>query len=442
MIHTMVGPTLDAIDQDDTNCFITVDRAGALLARSAADTRRRAGQPLGPVDGVLVGVKDCIDTAGLKTTIGSGMFADRVPDRDADVVRRLREAGAIIVGKTNCTELCCGTTGANSWFGDVRNPHDPARYSGGSSSGSAAAVASGLVPIAIGTDTSCSIRHPAAACGVVGFKPTFGRVSTDGVSVCARVLDHVGPIARSVDDAAALLEVIQGDEWDTPTTCVRSGRDLQAELDELRIGVLQGPFLDLCEPDVKAAFADAIGALGTRKWTMGSVDLCSDLGIDLEAVDDQANLLCADIREVYGADIDAAAEGTVGPELRHWVDLVSNVDEQIYAEALAVRRTVTEQVEAAFDDWDVLICPTIRKGAGLLTEAPTEDRMPRMGNCSLWNMTGQPSLTVPLGGMVDGTAGARRRDRNGMPLGLLINTRRGADALALQVGRVAETLLA
>ena len=434
MIRTMVGPTLHAIEHDEFNAFITIDREGALAARSDSLARRQAGRALGPLDGVPVAIKDCIDTAGLRTTIGSGMYADRVPNTDATVVRRLKAAGVIIVGKTNCTELCCGTTGANAWFGDVMNPHDTTRYTGGSSSGSAAAVAAGLVPMAIGTDTSCSIRHPAAACGVVGFKPTFGRVSTEGVSVCATPLDHVGPIARSVDDAATLLAAMQSDGWDDPTEPARSIN----ELDGLRIGILQGPFYDLCEPDVQAAFDDAIDVLRRRPWHVEPVDL----GLDLETIDHEANLLCADLVTVYGADVAAAPAGVVGDELRFWFDAVADVDTDRYAEALAVRDRVTIAVEAAFDTWDVLLCPTIRKGAGLLAEAAAEDRMPRMGNCSLWDMTGQPSLTVPLGGMVDGHAGPSRRDRNGMPLGLLINTRRDADALALQMGRIAESALA
>lgn len=433
MIQTMVGPTLHAIEQDQHNCFITIDRAGALEARSASLARRRDGLTLGVLDGVPIGIKDCIDTADLRTTIGSRMFAERVPTEDADVVRRLRAAGMVVVGKTNCTELCCGTTGANTWFGDVSNPHDPTRYSGGSSSGSAAAVAAGLVPVALGTDTSCSIRHPAAACGVVGFKPTFDRVSTRGVSVCARPLDHVGPIARSVSAAATVLNVIQQDGWDDPTMPARS----ISEIDRLRIGVLQGPFLELCEPDVQAAFADALEVLKMRPWTVSEVDL----GLDLEAIDDEANLLCADISRVYGNEIGSAAEGVVGPELTQWVDLVASVDELRYEQALAVRQEVAGLVEDVFDEFDVLVCPTIRKGAGLLSEAADEDRSPRMGNCSLWNMTGQPSLTVPLGGMIDGRTGPTRRDRNGMPLGLLINTKRGADALALQVGQIIESAL-
>ncbi len=421
MIRAMVAPVLHAIEQDTNNAFITVDRDGAMAARSASLARRSAGESFGPLDGVPIGIKDCIDTAGLRTTLGSGVFAERVPTADATVVARLREAGAVIVGKTHCTELCCGTTGLNDWFGEARNPHDPTRYPGGSSSGSAIAVASGLVPVALGSDTSCSIRQPAAACGVVGFKPTFGRVPTDGVSVCSRHLDHVGPIARSVTEAIDVLRVIQDSGWDD----LRPG---PIERSALRVGVLQGDVLELATPDVVAAFEAGLEVLEASGWRLGRVDL----GIDLDGTDDHANTLCADLMEEYGQALRAADPERIGADLRHWLDLFESVDPVMYAAALDAKSHVTRVVEQAFESWDVLLCPTIRKGAGLLTEASAEDREPRVGNCSLWDMTGQPSLTVPLG------SDARLTDCNGMPLGLLINAKRGADALALQVGTLVE----
>ncbi|MDP9427300.1 MAG: amidase, partial [Actinomycetota bacterium] len=195
---------LGRIEERDAelNSFVTVVPERAMEAARTAEREIRSGRYRGPLHGVPLGVKDLIFTAGLRTTMGSAFFEDHVPDHDAAVVRKLEEAGAIIVGKTNTHEFAYGTTGDRSRFGPVGNPHDPSRISGGSSSGSGAAVAAGLVYGALGTDTGGSIRIPAALCGAVGMKPTFGRVSKHGVFPLAWTLDHVGPITRTVEDNA------------------------------------------------------------------------------------------------------------------------------------------------------------------------------------------------------------------------------------------------
>ena len=229
-------------------------------------------------NGIAVGIKDSIDVAGMRSLHGSVLFADAPPPTaDATVVARLRAAGARIVGKTNMTELACGTDGRNIHFGHILNPLDTARHSGGSSCGSAAAVAAGLVPLALGSDTGGSIRVPAAACGVVGLKPTYGRVPNDGMSVCSTHMDHIGPIASTVDLARWCLDVIEDDGWDHVT------RDPAS----LTIGVLQGPFVDTCSDDVSAAFDSAIAALENISTQVVGVDL----QIDLDASVEQAAVL-------------------------------------------------------------------------------------------------------------------------------------------------------
>lgn len=413
-----VEAALDAAEADvaGINAFITVDREGALEAADVADARAAAGRSLGPLDGVPVAVKDSLDTAGLRTTFGSGMYAHRVPERDAEAVMRLRAAGAAIVGKTNMTELACGTFGKNEWFGDCHNPHDTSRYPGGSSSGSAAAVAAGIVDHAVGSDTSCSIRQPAAVCGVVGLKPTYGRVSAKGNSICSPHLDHVGPIGATVDAAADLLSALQEPGWGNV-----GANPLDAgELPTLRIGVLGGPFVDACAADVGRVTASAIDLVGELGHRLVDVDL----GLDLVEVDELANVLCADMIEAYGQDVADAPPDRVGASLRNWFDIFGESIDR-YDEALAMQRHVTAHIESvmAERELDVLLCAATRVGAGLLADAD-EDRQLRMGNLAIWDMTGQPSLTVPCGAA-----------ETGMPLGLLFNGRRGDDALVLRLGR-------
>ncbi|HEU4796568.1 MAG TPA: amidase, partial [Pyrinomonadaceae bacterium] len=198
----LTNDCLARIDQlnPTINAFITVLHESALAQAHAAEDEIRAGQWRGPLHGIPIGLKDIIDTAGVKTTCGSALFAQRVPAHDAEVVRRLKDAGAVLIGKQNMQEFAWGGTSTSSYFGPVRNPWDPERIAGGSSGGSAAAVASGMCFAAIGTDTGGSVRQPAAFCGIVGLKPTFGLVNMRGVFPLSPSLDHLGPLCRNVAD--------------------------------------------------------------------------------------------------------------------------------------------------------------------------------------------------------------------------------------------------
>lgn len=418
-VATETATLLDRLEtaNHDLGCFITIDREGALRAAAESAERHHRGRPLGPLDGIPVAIKDNLDTAGLRTTFGLGLYADRVPTADAEVIRRLRRAGAVIVAKTNLTELACGTVGHNVHYGDCRNPLHPDRYPGGSSSGSAAAVGAGLVRHAIGTDTGCSVRHPASCCGVVGLKPTFGRTSNDGVSVGARRLDHVGPIAATVRDAADLLSAIQVDGADDPT------RLLDRPAAGLRVGVLTGEFLAHCRADVLAAHEPMPALLESQGAVVGEIDL----GVDLQALDDIANVLGADLFTTYGPLLAEAGRDAVGPDLWHWHDHYAGIDPQTYADAITEQVRVTEAIHEQMTGWDLLISPTTRTGTGTFADGAREPRMARMGNLSVWDLTGQPALTVPFG-----ACGA------GMPLGLQIIGRRGDDAGVLQLGAAVE----
>ena len=198
------------------NAFVTVTAELALTQARAAEAEILSGHWRGPLHGIPLALKDLIDTAGIRTTAASALFKDRVPTDDAEVVRRLKEAGAVLLGKQNLHEFAYGGSSMISYYGEVHNPWDPARIAGGSSGGSAASVAAGLGYGAIGTDTAGSVREPAALCGVVGLKPTYGRVSVRGVIPLSLSLDHIGPIARTVSDAAVMLQVIAGHDAERP----------------------------------------------------------------------------------------------------------------------------------------------------------------------------------------------------------------------------------
>jgi AtzE family amidohydrolase len=258
----VVAAALDRIARHNpqVNCFTTVRAEQARAEADALDRRRGAGEDIGPLGGVPVAVKDLFDVAGLTTRAGSRIHAERPPAvRDATAVARLRAAGAIVVGALNMDEYAYGFTTENSHYGPTHNPHDPSRIAGGSSGGSAAAVAAGLVPLTLGTDTNGSIRVPAAFNGIFGLKPTFGRVSRAGVVPLAWSFDHVGPFARSVSDLAAAFDVLQGQDAADPACTTRPPTPVSGQLGrgaaDLRLAVAGGHFARLATDGALAALA-------------------------------------------------------------------------------------------------------------------------------------------------------------------------------------------
>ncbi|MGH7138364.1 MAG: amidase, partial [Pirellulales bacterium] len=249
---------------DDWRMFITVTSDIARRQAEAVDRQVAAGRKL-LLAGVPFGVKDLFDAAGTPTTAGSRMFAERIAKRDSAVVERLVAAGAVLIGKLNLHECAFGFTGENATYGDCRNPWDRERIAGGSSSGSAVAVALGVCPFTIGSDTGGSIRHPSALCGLTGLKPTYGRVSRRGGIPLSWTMDHVGPIARSAAEAAAILQVIAGRDEAEETSSQRVvpdyGRALAVPLRGLKLGVPENWFFDALEPDVASAVEKAIDEL-------------------------------------------------------------------------------------------------------------------------------------------------------------------------------------
>src|SRR5579863_7101674 len=257
------------------NAFITITAESALEQARVAESEVTRGNWRGPLHGVPIALKDLFDTAGVKTTAGSGVFKDRIPTEDAEVVRRLKAAGAVLLGKTNMHEFAFGGSSIVSYFGDVHNPWEPSHIAGGSSGGSAAALAAELCYGAFGSDTAGSIRLPAAHCSIVGLKPTYGLVSTRGVIPLSWSLDHVGPMARTVADTALLLQVIAGyDEQETTSEEMKIpdyAQALRKNVSSLRIGAPREFFFADLDPEIDAAMKEALSVLG--KLTAGIRDV-------------------------------------------------------------------------------------------------------------------------------------------------------------------------
>lgn len=273
----VVRVLLGRIEADETGAFITVTAERALEDAARAEEELRSGRDKGPLHGVPVGLKDLIYTKGILTTMGSAFFRDYAPDHSATVVQRLEEAGAVSIGKTNTHEFAYGPTGDRSFFGPTRNPHDAARITGGSSGGSGAAVAADLVYGALGSDTGGSIRIPSALCGVVGMKPTFGRVSKHGVFPLAWSLDHVGPITRTVEDNALMLSVLAGHDPEDPYSANLAEEDftrgLQREVRGRRIGLPDAFYFEHVEAEVEERVREAAEVFASLGAETREVDI-------------------------------------------------------------------------------------------------------------------------------------------------------------------------
>jgi len=259
------------------NAFVTLLEEDAIEAAAQAEKDIQSGNVKGPLHGIPIGLKDIIYTAGVRTTMGSSIYQDFIPDHDATVVEKLKEAGAILLGKVNTHEFAYGATGDRSYFGAVRNPHNLSKVPGGSSSGSGAAVSAGLCYAALGTDTGGSIRHPASFCGIVGMKPTFGRVSKYGVFPLAWTLDHVGPLTRTIRDNAIMLNTLIGYDPKDPYSSKKTVEDFTRRLEQgikgTTIGIPRGYYYENAESDVLARVEEAIQVFERLGAKIKEVDL-------------------------------------------------------------------------------------------------------------------------------------------------------------------------
>jgi aspartyl-tRNA(Asn)/glutamyl-tRNA(Gln) amidotransferase subunit A len=441
------------LTEAELHAYLTIDHDGARSAAAAADEAFARGESTGPLHGVPVAVKDNMVTAGVETTAGSQILAGYVPPYDATAVARLREAGAVIVGKTNLDEFAMGSSTENSGYGPTANPWDTGRVPGGSSGGSAAAVAAGSALLALGSDTGGSIRQPASLCGVVGIKPTYGLVSRYGLIAFASSLDQIGPFARTVEDAAAALEVISGHDPLDATSYRGAYPEYRSTLargvEGLRIGVVTQLAGEGMDPEVLAAFRSIVDKLERAGATITNVSLPS-MEYALSAyyliapAECSANLARFDgVR--YGLRVEGAtveemtartrAEG-FGPEVTRRVllgtyALSAGYYDAFYGQAQKVRTMVIDDFTTAYQGVDVLVSPTSPMTAfefGSRTEDPLS--MYLVDVCTIpSNLAGGPAISVPIG--LDGA---------GLPIGLQVMAPALGEAVLLQVAAAVENL--
>jgi aspartyl-tRNA(Asn)/glutamyl-tRNA(Gln) amidotransferase subunit A len=442
-----------SMTEAELHAYLTLDRSGARVAAEAADERIGAGQALGPLDGIPIAVKDNMCTRGVETTCASQILAGYRPPYDATVVARLRAAGAVVTGKANLDEFAMGSSTENSAFGPTRNPWDTDRVPGGSSGGSAAAVAVGSALAALGSDTGGSIRQPAALCGVVGVKPTYGLVSRFGLVAFGSSLDQIGPFARTVEDAATVLAALIGHDpldatsWrgDYPDP----GRLLTAGVEGLRVGVIKELSGEGYEPAVSAATRRTIDALESAGASVTEVSIPTcEVALStyylIAPAECSANLARFDgVR--YGLRVDGATTEEMmaktraagfGPEVTRRIllgtyALSAGYYDAFYGQAQKVRTVLQREFAAAYQQADVLVSPTSPTVAFEL-EAKTADPLAMYLSdiCNIpANLAGHPAMSVPVG-----------LDGDGLPIGFQIMAPAFGEPQMFQVAAEVERL--
>jgi aspartyl-tRNA(Asn)/glutamyl-tRNA(Gln) amidotransferase subunit A len=411
-----------AATDDLLHAFLTVTGDQALEDARRIDARRERGERLGPLAGVPLALKDVLVTKGIRTTAGSRILDEFVPPYDATVVRRLREAGTVVLGKTNLDEFAMGSSTENSGYGPSRNPWDPTRVPGGSSGGSAAAVAAGQAALGIGTDTGGSIRQPAALCGIVGVKPTYGLVSRYGLIAFASSLDQVGPLARDVRDAANLLEAICGHDPMDSTSIPDPPTDLTSRLTEgvegLRIGVVKELFLEGSEPGVLARVREGLERLerlGARleECSLPSFEYALSAYYLIAPAECSSNLARYDgvrwgLRAKDSADVVDMMQRTrqagFGAEVKRRVmlgtyALSAGYYDAYYGQAQKVRTLVRRELEAAYGRFDLLVGPTAPTVAFPIGEKADDPLAMYLNDVFTIpvNLAGNAAVSVPAG---------------------------------------------
>ena len=407
------------------NAFITVLRESALADAKALEAEQRAGKLRSPLHGIPIALKDNIDTAGVRTTAASAVFDDRVPDADAEVARRLKAAGAIVLGKLNLHEFAMGGTSATSYYGPVRNPWALERNPGGSSGGSAAAVSAELCYGALGTDTGGSIRTPASYCGIVGLKPTYGLVSIRGIIPLTLSLDHCGPMTRSVQDAALMLNVLAGyDRLDIAS--VEHGAEdyvglLNQSVKPLRIGVPRAPFFDHADADVAKLVEDALRVL--EKLTAGLSDVVlpstREIGLPGETY-------------AYHEELFARSAGRYMIPTRRALQNGGNAKAADYVRGRWKLELLRRTIDDSFKAVDLVALPTRRHtprtvDAAVKREESDKPRNPELENTGAFNAYGIPAISVPCG-----------YTSSGLPVGLMIAGPRFSEARVLALAHAYE----
>ena len=409
------------------NAFITVTGESALDEARRAEAEILAGNWRGPLHGVPVALKDLIDTAGVRTTAASELYKDRIPEQEAEVVLRLQRAGAVLVGKNNLHEFAYGGSSLVSFFGDVHNPWDVGRIAGGSSGGSAAAVVAGMAYAAVGTDTAGSIREPAALCGCVGLKPTYGRVSSRGVIPLSTSLDHVGPLTVTVQDAAIVLQALAGYDAHDSTSAQVPVTDYVSSLREdvktVRVGVPRGYFFDDLDAEVASAAEHALRGIATLVAEVKDVQL---------EVPTDRTLQTAESYAVHAENV------AKRPEL-YQAETVRRIrsGEKVSAGEYMQRRRELEEgrrnISRIFAEVDVLVTPTMPMPAPAIAELKADPGALRPAELKLlrntrpFNVWGLPTISLPCG-----------FTQSGLPIGLQIGGPHWCEDLVLRVAHAYE----
>ncbi len=406
------------------NAFITVNIESALSEAAEAEREIQSGHWRGPLHGIPVGLKDIIDQKDVPTTAGSAVLKDTIAVEDAEVTRRLRQAGAVLIGKLNLHEFAYGGSGIISHFGPVRNPWDTTRITGGSSSGSAAAVATGMCFAALGTDTAGSIRLPAAFCGIVGLKPSFGLVSRRGVFPLALSFDHVGPMTRTVEDAAIVLDAIAGYDPADPGSCQFSTatmyRDaINRSTTGLRVGIATEYFCEGTEPKIESELRIGVARI-TAPRTSSICDIKVPIDEDRTVQFYEAYQYHQQFIEEYRDQYD--------PQTLTRILQGKDVTEEQYRAARCSLDALRRRSAEVLRDVDILITPTVPISAPTIADLQSglpelrkrELRMLR--NTRPFNVLGLPSITVPCGFTADG-----------MPIGMQISAGLGAERKVLAI---------
>jgi Asp-tRNA(Asn)/Glu-tRNA(Gln) amidotransferase A subunit family amidase len=405
---------------EQVQAWAFLDPDYALAQARAADAWRSEGRATGPLHGVPVGIKDIIDTADMPTEYGSVLYAGHTPSRDATVVARLRAAGAVIMGKTVTTEF------AYFFPGKTRNPHNPANTPGGSSSGSAAAVAAGMVPLALGSQTNGSVIRPAAFCGALGFKPTHGMISRHGILTLSRTLDHVGLFARTIDDIALLAEQLVGYDEHDPDTRPRARIpfiEVAAEEPPLppMFAFVKTPHWERVEPDTKEGFAELLEHLGDR---VEEVELFPSAALrpgsgQADAWEWQKTIMEAEMAANLEREWEKGRDH-LSDKLRDQLERGRQVRAVDYQRALAGIDPIHESFVELFEQrYDAILTPAA-PGTAPAGLASTGDPV----FCTLWTLCGMPALSLPL-----------LQGANGLQLGVQLVGPRNGDARLLRTAR-------
>ena len=409
--------------QPRLNAFILVMADEARRDAHAADRELAAARDRGPLHGVPIAVKDLIDIKGVPTTAASHVREGHVAAMDAPVITRLRHAGAVLIGKTNLDEFAFGTTSENSAFGPVRHPIDPSRSPGGSSGGSAVAVATGMALAALGTDTGGSIRIPAAACGIAGLKPTLGEVSTEGVIPLSRTLDHVGPFARTVGDARLVYRALLGLNDEPPAA---------SSLRAIRLGIPRGYLCDLLDADVRARFDEAVEALRGAGARVSDVEIPHAASTPAVYV----HIHSSEAATYHARTLDARADRYTRV-VRRRLEVGRYVLAEDYIRAIEGREVLRGDVDWALAGCDALILPALPIPAppigaeSVIVNGAEEPVRPLMlRETQLFNVTGHPAISLFCG-----------MTSERLPCGLQLVGRRNQTEALLSLARGVEEVL-